>query len=81
MNRSVIITGLIVAVLGKIAQSIGWDGNTVTSEQLESVLHAFGIVAQIVGLLTAYVNRVLKGDISWTGKRKLADTTIDSLPQ
>lgn len=80
MNQSLTILGLVAVVLGRIAQSIGWQGETVTEQNLQEIMHGLAYVAQIGGLIAAYIGRVRKGDIDWLGRRKINVPTIDSFP-
>ena len=72
---SLTIAGLIVAVLGRIAQSLGYNLNV----SQESLVQAVTVFVQLAGLFIAWYGRYRKGDISLLGKR-LTNTTIDSLP-
>ena len=79
---SLTIFGLIVLVLGKLAQTIGWNGSTVTEEQLQSIVHAVGVLMQIYGLLAAAWGRYRHGDLTWAGFYKSVTNppAIDQLP-
>lgn len=77
---SLTIKGLIVAFLGMIAQSVGWEGETVSEEQIEALIGAMAVLAQIGGLLVAYFGRLRKGDIDWLGRKIRPNVTIDSIP-
>jgi hypothetical protein len=74
---SITIAGLIVAALGRLAEFVGYNGFSVT---VANLLVTVSTLAQIFGLLFAWIGRVRKGDITWYGKRILQSNVIDSLP-
>lgn len=73
---SLTIAGLIVAVLGRLAQAIGYDDFSAT---VDNLLVTASTLAQIFGLLIAWIGRVRQGDITWYGKRTLRSNIVDSL--
>lgn len=77
---SLTIKGLVVLALGYIAQAVGWQGETFTEMQVESVINGAAVVMQIGGLLVAYIGRVRKGDIDLLGRRTAPFPTIDTGP-
>jgi len=63
---SLVIAGLIVTLIGKVATLVGYQGISLTAEQ---VITTFSTLAQLVGLAMAYIGRYRQGDITWYGKR------------
>lgn len=73
---SITIAGLIIALLGSLANKVGFVFNVSDSELVRLV----EVVGQVVGLGMAWYGRVRKGDISALGARKRPNITIDRLP-
>lgn len=67
IQMSLTIAGLILAVLGKVAETVGFAPVSVSAENL---VQTFTVLSQIIGLAVAYYGRVRQGDIKWTGARK-----------
>jgi len=74
---SITIAGLIIALLGSLANKLGFVFNVSDTELVRIV----EVVGQFGGLALAYWGRYRKGDINPLGMRKPNDITIDGLPE
>jgi hypothetical protein len=64
MTYSITIAGIIVAIIGRIAQATGTHTDSVT---VDNVVNAISVIMQVAGVLMAYIARVRKGDVSLLG--------------